>query len=673
MNEELKIIISAEIGDLKKEIQQATKEIKGLGGQTETESDAMSKAFSKMGDAAKKAGAVMAKALAAGITAAATGVATLATAAIKSYAEYEQLVGGVETLFKESSGIVQEYAANAYKTAGMSANEYMETVTGFSASLLQSLGGDTAKAASYADMAISDMSDNANKMGTSMESIQNAYQGFAKQNYTMLDNLKLGYGGTKEEMQRLLADAQALSGIEYDISSYADVVAAIHVIQDEMGITGTTAREAASTISGSVAMAKAAWNNLLTGMADDNADFEQLVNNFVESVTIAGENILPRVEIALNGVAQLIDSLLPVIVAKIPEIITSILPQILQSSINIVTTLMDGIMTTMPVLLESVITIIPQIVEAILALLPQLIDLGIDMITALLEGITEMLPDIINAVVEMIPEIINTIVDAIPQLLEAAIELFMAIVEAIPEVIPDLIDALPEIIDNILDVLIDNLPVILDGGIELFLALVDAIPEIIPELVEAIPEIIDSIVDALIDATPEILAGGLKLFLALATAAIEAIPQIINGLSKIVKNVKDNLIEKLKNLMKFDWSLPKLKLPKITISGKFSLSPLQVPTFSIKWNAKGGVFDEPSLFFGNGGLQGLGEDGAEAVVPLEKNTEWMNVLANKLSERMSGGNTPIVLQVDGKTFAQIACDNINQLTRQRGAIPLNMY
>ena len=201
-------------------------------------SDKISSLSSKLGSGL----ATAAKVGAAAVAAAGTAIVAIGKQAVEQYAEYEQLVGGVETLFKQSSDVVQQYAANAYKTAGMSANEYMETVTSFSASLLQSLGGDTEAASKYADMAITDMSDNANKMGTSMESIQNAYQGFAKQNYTMLDNLKLGYGGTKEEMQRLLDDAEKLSGVEYDISSYADIVDAIHVVQTEMGITGTTAK-----------------------------------------------------------------------------------------------------------------------------------------------------------------------------------------------------------------------------------------------------------------------------------------------------------------------------------------------------------------------------------------------------------------------------------------------
>ena len=233
----------------------------------------------------------------AGISRAAqAGLAAAAGAAVKivdSYADYEQLIGGVETLFKGDAKALVNYANNAYKTAGLSANAYMETATGFAASLVSSLGGDTKKAVDMADMAITDMADNANKMGSDISSIQNAYQGFAKQNYTMLDNLKLGFGGTKEEMQRLLEEAEVLSGVHYDIGNYADIVNAIHVIQDEMGITGTTAKEAEGTISGSIAAFKSSVSNLLAGMGDANADVDQLTDNVVEAFKTMAGNIIP--------------------------------------------------------------------------------------------------------------------------------------------------------------------------------------------------------------------------------------------------------------------------------------------------------------------------------------------------------------------------------------------
>ena len=277
------------------------------GGKVIIKIDGDNKGFkSAMGGIGKVAKTAF-KGVAVGATAAVAAIGAIGTAAVKSFAEYEQLIGGVETLFKDSANVVKGYAEQAYKTAGMSANEYMSTVTSFSASLLQSLGGDTAKAAEYGNQAVIDMSDNANKMGTSIEMIQNAYQGFAKQNYTMLDNLKLGYGGTKTEMERLLKDAEKISGLKFDISSFADVTQAIHIIQTEMGITGTTAKEAATTIQGSASMMKSAWNNLLTGITDDTQNFDKLLDNFIDSVKIFGSNILPAAKKSLSGIGNLIE------------------------------------------------------------------------------------------------------------------------------------------------------------------------------------------------------------------------------------------------------------------------------------------------------------------------------------------------------------------------------
>lgn len=305
-------------------------------------------------------------AIGAATTAAATATGALVKSSVQGYADYEQLVGGVETLFKDSSDTVMKYAKGAYKAAGLSANEYMNTITGFSASLLQGLGGDTKKAAQIGNRAVEDMSDNANKMGTSMESIQNAYQGFAKQNYTMLDNLKLGYGGTKEEMQRLLEDAEKLTGVHYDISNFSDVIEAIHAVQDNIGITGTTAKEAASTISGSVNMTKSAWTNLVTGMADDNADFDQLVSDFVDSASTCAENLIPRIEIALKGAGQLIDKLLPIIMEKVPVLIMDILPELVESGKKLISSIGKGIIKNAPDILEFAVDIVKFIVKGLL-------------------------------------------------------------------------------------------------------------------------------------------------------------------------------------------------------------------------------------------------------------------------------------------------------------------
>ena len=273
----------------------------------------------KFGAALKKLGGIV------GALGVGKMIADTISDSIKAYADYEQLVGGVETLFKESSDMVQKYAAQAYKNQGMSANAYMETVTGFSASLLQSLGGDTEKAAKIADMAITDMSDNANKMGTSMESIQYAYQGFAKQNYTMLDNLKLGYGGTRSEMERLLKDAEKLTGIHYDISNLSDVYEAIHAIQTEMGITGTTAKEAATTIQGSFNMMKASWDNLLVALADPEADFSAIFGQMVDSASTLLANAIP-----------ILGNLLGEMIVKLPEAIEQLAPILLDAIVRLV-------------------------------------------------------------------------------------------------------------------------------------------------------------------------------------------------------------------------------------------------------------------------------------------------------------------------------------------------
>jgi phage-related protein len=367
---------------------------------------------------------------------AASGIAALTTSAVKNYAEYEQLVGGVDTLFKDSSGKVQEYAQNAYKTAGLSANEYMSTVTSFSASLIQSLGGDTEKAVEYANTAITDMSDNANKMGTDIGMIQNAYNGFAKGNFTMLDNLKLGYGGTQEEMKRLLADAQKISGIKYDISSYADVVQAIHVIQDEMGIAGATAAEAASTIEGSLASAKSAWQNLVTGIADENADFDTLVMNFVDSVATAADNILPRVEIALTGAASLIDKLFPVIMERIPSIIENTLPRLAESAFHIVETIVNGVLENAPALFE----------------------LAVDILIMLAQGIAGNVEQLTTSLVEVILKIVEVLTnpDSLTALFGAALDIIIGLATGIIKAIPQLLKSIPKIIEGIV-VTIGNL------------------------------------------------------------------------------------------------------------------------------------------------------------------------------------------------------------------------
>lgn len=423
----------------------------------------------KIGSMAKTS----ATAVAGMVAAATTAVATLAGLSVKQYAEYEQLTGGVETLFKNSSDKVMEYANNAYKAAGMSANEYMNTITGFAASLLQGLGGDTEKAAKIGNMAVEDMADNANKMGTAIENIQNAYQGFAKQNYTMLDNLKLGFGGTKEEMQRLLQEASKISGIKYDISNFSDIIEAIHVIQNEMGITGTTAKEAASTIEGSLSMTKSAWNNLLTGMADDNADFDKLVDNLVNSVGTLGENLLPRIEIAINGIGKLIDKLLPSIINKIPELISSILPGMVQAGINVTSSLVNGIVESLPMLLE----------------------IGLQALTTLGKGLAKNLPTLIPTIVNLMVSMCDMIIENLPLILDVAIDIILALVQGLVSALPTLIAEVPRIINSFANAIYNALPQILMAGVQIIGMLIKGLIQSIPILVANIPQIIMAIVN----------------------------------------------------------------------------------------------------------------------------------------------------------------------------------
>lgn len=465
--------------------------------------------------------ATAAKVGAAALAAAATGLSALTKASIDQYAEYEQLVGGVDTLFKTASDKVQEYAANAYKTAGMSANEYMDTVTSFSASLLQSLGGDTEKAAQKADQAITDMADNANKMGTGMEMIQNAYQGFAKQNYTMLDNLKLGYGGTKEEMERLLADAEKLSGQKFDISSYSDIVDAIHVVQTEMGITGTTAKEAASTIQGSVSAAKSAWSNLITGIADDNADFDTLIGNFVSSVETAAENIIPRVSVILGGISQLVTSASTTIIPMVITTITDNLPALLQAAVALVGALGQGIIDSLPAITQA----------------------AIDILFFLANGLIENLPTLIDGIVQVTLTIVQMLTspDFLTQLIETAILLIMTLAQGLIDAIPQLIAAVPMIIGNLLAAIIVELPNIIQMGIDLLFALIDGIIKCIPELVAAVPTLIIAFVNGIVNNLDKIILAAPQIIVSLITGIIGAIPELIAAVPRVIAAIADTI------------------------------------------------------------------------------------------------------------------------------------
>ena len=500
---------------------------------------------SAMGSAISAVGKFSAAAVAAG----ATAVAALTKSAVESYADYEQLVGGVETLFKDSAGIVQEYAANAFQTAGLSANDYMETVTGFSASLLQSVGGDTEEAARIADQAITDMADNANKMGSSIESIQNAYQGFAKQNYTMLDNLKLGYGGTKQEMERLLADAEKLSGVHYDISNLNDVYEAIHVVQGELGITGTTAEEASTTIQGSAAAMKAAWQNMLTGIADENADFDGLINNLVNSIETFAQNIIPRVEQALKGIGKLVSGLAPIIVEALPGLVENVLPGFIDAIMEVVNSIVEAIPEVIPVLIQALVDIVTQLIECLAENLPTIIEAVIQGLEQIMNSLAENLPTIISGITEMLLQVVQVIISNAPQFLEAFLNLLLSFGQAELQALPQIIAALPTLINGIIDFLKQAIPMVMDGFIQLMTSLCEALPEIIAAITEVLPQLIDGIISGIIALIPLIIDCGIQLFIAL----IQNIGAIISGIAKalpdLITGIVDAILEHLPEII----------------------------------------------------------------------------------------------------------------------------
>ena len=469
------------------------------------------------------------------MTRAVDALANLGKSALDSVGQLEQNVGGVETLFGDAADAVIASADRAYQTAGMSANDYMSTVTSFSASLLQSLGGNTEEAAKVADMAIIDMADNANKMGTSMDTIQNAYQGFAKQNYTMLDNLKLGYGGTKTEMERLLADAEKLTGVKYDINNLNDVYQAIHAVQEEMGITGTTAKEAASTLEGSMASAKAAWDNFMNG----SGDADQLADAFAT----AADNIVKNLAEIIPRFAETLPALGGAIIAQIPGLVAAIVPAVLSAGQSVLKQLQDAVLDfDFAGTADKVVQMITGFIEG--DGLGSLLDTLVTIFTGIVNGISSMLPSLLPALIELISYVVTSLLDQLPAILDCALELILGLAQGILAALPVLIEALPEVISSIVEFLISAVPQIIDAGIELLMALVDALPVIIDALVDALPQIIKATVTALIAAAPQIAKAGIKLLGAL----IEAIPVIVVELAKAVPDIVAAIIDVLAEL-----------------------------------------------------------------------------------------------------------------------------
>lgn len=641
------------------------------------------KALAKVSVAAAKIGVVAA-------TVVATGLTAMTKSAVEQYADYEQLVGGVETLFKDSSDKVVEYANNAYKTAGLSANEYMDTVTSFSASLLQGLGGDTEKAAETANLAITDMSDNANKMGTDMASIQNAYQGFAKQNYTMLDNLKLGYGGTASEMARLindsgvLGDTMTVTADNVNSVSFDKMIEAIHVVQTDMGITGTTAKEAATTIQGSIGMMKSAWANLLIGMADPSQDMGVLMNNLVDSVMAVADNLVPRIADTLprvvTGLSQLTQKLAP----YIPPLIEQLLPSLIQGA----TSLLSEVVNNLPGILE---TLLPGIGGE----LGQSISTALNSIFSTLTSILPPMMQIIQAVLPPLTNLINMLLPPVTQIIQSLLPVLMAILQPILELLQPFLDMLTPIIDLVMQVitpLTDLINMILPPLAEILSMLMEDYLNVLKPILEWYCKMLSGTLKAAIKLIVTVINNCKESFAAAwrgIKKAWNAAPEFFSNIGSNIKgafayvgtwfsdifskayNGVKNKFSPIVNFFSETWQKIKNifgkvgtaiadglkgavtsavnailskatgiinnfirainsaisvlnKIPKVSIS---RIDELDAPQL-----AEGGVLKRGQV----GILEG---NGAEAVVPLEKNTGWIKKVAEDMAEATGGAVT----------------------------------
>ena len=708
---------------------------------------ALSKAGNVVGSALSKVGqatVVVGKAMATGAAVGTAAIAALATSSVKGYAEYEQLVGGVETLLgtrgaksveeyaeivgdsvknvsaeyemlQTAQSVTMENAANAYKTAGLSANDYMTTVTSLAAALNQSSASQL-ESAELADMAIIDMSDNANKMGTSMESIQNAYQGFSKQNYTMLDNLKLGYGGTKTEMQRLIKDAAKLDkSVKQNDMSFSNIVKAIHAVQNEMGITGTTAEEASETISGSVATMKGAWSNLVVGIADDNNDLSEDIANLVESVSVAARNIMPRIKVALGGVGELIKSLTPVVTEGltvlieevaplIPEVLTSLLPVVVDGAAALITALADNF----PTLLQTVVdcapvviaslgelfdvvsksfpqiaqTLIPAISEAISWALSQIgVEIDATEVEGKINSIITGAQETIELLVEKCSEIGSTIGEKFSDLVGILEEngvsiedVFKGIQKAI-ELIADPLNAAAGAIGEAINLLVDwattdgsylnrslgeiatSCEALSEFATGAFTALEDLLQGDYASAAEIAKRAFEDLWKAVeegfgrTDAYVRELIGGLKQYF---------LEQLSIKFPEIDTTAIDNLLTKVGDAIKW--------IKEAFTGGSYELSNpggavvnsiLKVGMSQIKWNADGAVLTKPTIFgkVGNTYLGG-GEAGAEAVAPID-------VLQGYVSDAVAGQNAALVAALDRIYNATVALnDNMPSYVRE---------
>lgn len=654
--------------------------------------------FSTLASGVKNGLATVAKVGGAAIAAGAAGVAALTKMGVEGYAQYEQLVGGVETLFKDSQGTVMKYAENAYKTSGLSANAYMETVTSFSASLIQSLDGDTAKAAKVADMAITDMSDNANKMGTDIGMIQNAYNGFAKGNFTMLDNLKLGYGGTKEEMQRLIDDANKVKVAngemaDLTIDSFADVSEAIHIVQTEMGITGTTAREAATTIEGSLSMMKGAWQNLVVGMADENANMEVLINNFVESTATAAKNLLPRIAQTLKGIGQLITELAPVIAEALPILVETVLPTLLAAGVSLVVAIVNGVVMALPSLYTALLEAVQIILVEVFGVSEEKAGEFADSINSFFVSIGEgfkklvesaqtegtflnqvweglkdtgeafkeflvALWDALTAAFEWCVKQINTegttlnkiwnnlktvadkVWETIKTLITAAISVVQNTIKLFTSILKGDWSSAWDAVKNIASTVWNSIKSIISTAITVVSSTISSVLAAIKGVFSSVWDGIKSVVSGAIENVKSKISSGLESAKASVSGVLDGIKTKFSSIWESCKTIVKNAVTALKNALNFNWELPKLKLPHISVTG--GVAPYGIggkgslPSFSIQWYKKAYdnamILSKPTIFGYSGGqLLGGGDGNGNEVVAGE--SYLMGLIGNTVAKQ----------------------------------------
>lgn len=545
---DLMVKISADDGEFQKKI----------GG--------ISGAFSKIGGFAKAAAGVTTAA----VGAAATGIGVLTKSAVSGYSEYEQLIGGVQKLYgnmgkdlqtyakdtgqsvdaarsewqklEDAQNLVANNAKQAFKTAGMNANEYMETATSFSASLINSLGGDTVKAAEQTDVAMRAISDNVNTFGSNMEDVTNAFKGFSKQNFTMLDNLKLGYGGTKEEMARLIKDANEwgkANGKASDLSidSFSDVVTAIEQIQEKQNIAGTTAREAATTVEGSINMTKAAWENLLAGLANPDADISQLIDDLVGSATQTVTNLVPVVERALNGIVQLVDNIIPVIASNLPSLISTLLPTLITAAFNLVTGLVSALPGILRAVVQAVVTSVQSIATQVAGQGGSFLSAAQSLASNLLAGIQTALPQLVQKGISALQGFLDGITAALPGVLAKGVEIYTWLVNGIYSALPQMVATAGQVIVQFVTFVLQNLPSVMDAGAKMLLAEVNGIVNNLPAMAAAQGQVIGKLIATIVANLPAILAKGIEIVVKLAAGLIMAVPKVVSAVVTLIKNI----------------------------------------------------------------------------------------------------------------------------------------